>query len=193
MLLVALVGVKILGLLVVKGPPSGRIVWIGLGEIMASELHDAQSVIGAKWLKRQGFSVVATELSALGCREQADVIGFRSQCSVVIESKVSRADFLVDQKKPHRTDAGIGLYRFYICPPGMIRVDELPARWGLLYADGKKVIEVVRPQGNIWPGSGTTIGNWGQFQHSPDLVAERNVLFSISRRLVAGKSVLRAE
>lgn len=43
---------------------------------MSSELHDAQSNLGAKWLKRQGFAVVATELWALGCREQADAMAF---------------------------------------------------------------------------------------------------------------------
>jgi len=49
---------------------------------MASKLHGPQSVLGAKWFKRQGFSVVATELQALRCREQVNGIGFRSQCSM---------------------------------------------------------------------------------------------------------------
>lgn len=57
---------------------------------MPTELHDELAKIGAAWLKRNGFAVVATDLMALGCRERADVIGFRSQCSATIESKVSR-------------------------------------------------------------------------------------------------------
>jgi hypothetical protein len=116
---------------------------------MPSELHDELAKIGAAWLKRNGFVVVATDLTALGCRERADVIGFRSQCSATIEAKVSRSDFLADRKKPHREAGGIGLYRFYICPVDLIAADELPARWGLLYVDGKRVAEVARPRGNI--------------------------------------------
>lgn len=76
---------------------------------MPSELHDGLARIIAAWVKRNGFAVVATDLTALGCRERADVIGFRSQCSAAIESKVSRADFLADWKKPHREAGEIGL------------------------------------------------------------------------------------
>lgn len=155
---------------------------------MPSELHEDLSALAVKWVKRQGFSVIATDLSALGCRERADVVGFRSQCSIIVESKVSRGDFLADAKKPMRAAGGIGLYRFYICPPGLIRPEELPYGWGLLYGSGKKIEEVVRPQGNIWPGPNTTIDSWIPFQHEFDRQAERGILFSISRRLSAGKS-----
>lgn len=158
---------------------------------MPSALHDEQARLGAKWLKRQGFAVVATELKVLGVAEEVDAIGFRSQCSAVIESKISRSDFRADEKKPHRAAGGLGLYRFYICPVGLIQPAELPAKWGLLYADGKKVIEVVRPMGNIWPGLGTKFENWSRFQHDTDLDAERSVLFSISRRLAQGKPILK--
>jgi hypothetical protein len=58
---------------------------------MPTDLHDQLADLGAKWLERQGVAVIATDLTALGCRERADVIGFRSQCSATIESKVSRA------------------------------------------------------------------------------------------------------
>ncbi|MYM92406.1 hypothetical protein [Duganella vulcania] len=156
---------------------------------MPSELHNELSTIGAAWLKRNGFAVVATELTALGCRERADVIGFRSQCSATIESKVSRADFLADWEKPHREVGGIGLYRFYICPAGQIGADELPARWGLLYVDGKRVTEVARPRGNIWPGPKGNIAGWAEWQHEVDQDAEPSVLFSISRRLSLGQPI----
>lgn len=158
---------------------------------MPSELHDRLALLGAKWLKRQGFAVIATDLTSLGCRERADVIGFRSQCSATIESKVSRADFLADMRKPHRQAGGIGVYRFYICPPDLIRADELPARWGLLYGDGKRITEVVRPMGNVWPGVKTTVPGWQHWQHDSDQDAERSVLFSISRRLARGQPIMK--
>lgn len=158
---------------------------------MPSELHEALSDQGVKWFKRQGFGVIAADLAALGCRERADVIAFRSQCSAIMEAKASRADFLSDAKKPERKSGGIGLYRFYICPPGLIRPDDLPTGWGLLYGDGKKIVEVVRPKGNVWPGPGTKFESWAEFQHQNDPDAERSILYSISRRLIAGKPILK--
>jgi hypothetical protein len=59
--------------------------------------------------------------------------------SVVVEVKTSRSDFLADFKKPHRSGdtVGIGMYRYYMCPEGVIRPDELPERWGLLYVNNR--------------------------------------------------------
>jgi hypothetical protein len=157
-----------------------------------SEEHIRLTDLGAKWLKRNGFSVVATELTCFGSREQPDVIGFRSSCSAIIEVKVSRADFFADQKKPERGSGGLGIYRFYLCPEGLIRQDELPPRWGLLYAKGRSVDTVLKPAGNLWPPLqmhpelAEIAGDWIAFQHAPDLSAERQALFSIARRLSAG-------
>ena len=149
---------------------------------MPSELHQALVDLGERWLKRQGFAVVATELKALGCREQADVVGFRATCSAVIEAKASRSDFLADLKKPERREPalGIGVYRFFLSPPGVIALDDLPERWGLLHAVDSSVVEVHRPLGNIWPPFGSE--SWREWQHPSNLASERAVLFSIARR-----------
>ena len=53
--------------------------------------------------------------------------------TTLIEVKVSRSDFLRDRKKPHRQELGMGNYRYYCCPDGMIKPDELPENWGLFY------------------------------------------------------------
>lgn len=158
---------------------------------MPSLEHDNLIRLGTRWLKKQGFSVVATEISAVGSREQPDVVGFRSTCSAVIEAKVSRADFMADANKPERKTkgTGLGIYRFYICPYGMISVNELPPKWGLLYVRGNTVEDVLRPLGNIWPSLGQTVEGWNEFQHEPDLAKERAVLFSIARRLANGQPV----
>lgn len=42
----------------------------------------------------------------------------------------------------------MGAHRLYMCPPGLIGEQELPAGWGLLYAHEKKVERVVCPKGN---------------------------------------------
>ena len=153
---------------------------------LASECHDNLVRLGARWLKRNGFPVVATELKCSGSREQPDVIGFRSSCSAVIEVKVSRGDFAKDRQKPERATGGLGVYRFYLCPEGLIDPSELPEKWGLLEAQGRKVIPVVAPIGNYWPGVNAPsefVGSWSAFQHIPDHAAERSALFSIARRL----------
>lgn len=149
---------------------------------MPGEVHQQLVSMGERWLKKQGFSVVASELVAGGANEQADVIGFRSNCSAVVEAKASRADFLADRSKPHRCKGGMGVYRFYLCPEGIIRPEDIPNGWGLLHAVGRKVVDVVKPMGNMWPPYGYVIGDWGHFQHKPDADAERSVLFSIARR-----------
>lgn len=156
---------------------------------MASQQHIDLVALGAKWLKKQGFGVIATEIQAAFCREQADVVGFRSTCSAIIEAKVSRGDFLADAKKPERSSEGkgIGVYRFYLCPVGVIEPQDLPLKWGLLHEKGGKVIEVVRPLGNIWPGYGAD--HWKEWQHASSLESERAALFSIARRLAMGQSV----
>lgn len=161
-----------------------------MGRDMAvSDEHKRLTALGASWFRKNGFGVIATELTCFGSREQPDVIAFRSSCSAMIEVKVSRADFLADKKKPERTAGGLGLYRFYLCPEGMITPEELPPKWGLLYAKGRAVVAVVKGQGNLWPAlrvspaSEAVMGDWRDFQNEPNEDAERRALYSIARRL----------
>lgn len=67
--------------------------------------------------------------------ELADVIGFKNDFSTLIECKVSRGDFLKDKHKPFRAnpEKGMGDRRYYCCPKGLIKPEELPEGWGLLY------------------------------------------------------------
>lgn len=89
-----------------------------------------------KWLvKNGGVGVAFKELRSIA-NEIPDVIGFDSWQSILIECKASRSDFFADRKKGHRsTYNGMGNWRFYCCPTGMIQVNELPPRWGLIYVD----------------------------------------------------------
>ncbi len=52
--------------------------------------------------------------------------------TVLVECKVSRADFLADMAKPHRYSGGVGNWRYYVAPEGVISPDELLAKWGLV-------------------------------------------------------------
>ena len=81
--------------------------------------------------------------------EQPDVFAWCYWTTVMIECKVSHADFLADLKKPFRLkpESGIGRHRYYCCPEGIIKAEEVPEGFGLLYAiDGRlKLIKKAVP------------------------------------------------
>ena len=82
-----------------------------------------------------GTTIGAKEFSGGFQSERVDAILYNSGASFLIETKISRSDFLADAKKPFRVDPskGVGTYRYYACPEGLISVDELPEKWGLIY------------------------------------------------------------
>jgi len=75
-----------------------------------------------------------------------DAIVWKRAChSVLVECKLSRADFLADRGKLFRRkpEIGVGSERFYLVPRGLVRTEELPAGWGLL-AFHNRCIQMVR-------------------------------------------------
>lgn len=87
-----------------------------------------------RWLRSYRCGVVLSE-QACASGEMPDAIGWKQAChSVLVECKVSRSDFLVDREKPWRQkpERGVGSERFYLTLSGLIKVEELPAGWGLL-------------------------------------------------------------
>jgi len=92
-------------------------------------------------LRRYRCGVVLSE-QACASGEMPDAIGWKKAChSVLVESKVSRADFLTDRDKPFRQkpETGVGCERYYLAPTGLIRIDELPVGWGLLEVSGREI------------------------------------------------------
>jgi hypothetical protein len=113
--------------------------------------HDQLVAAGRRWLSRN-HGVVATELVS-GAGETPDVIGWSGTGgSTVIECKVSRSDFLADAKKYFRRtpNLGMGTFRYYLTPPGLLAVEELPERWGLLESSANgtriRVLRRAEPQ-----------------------------------------------
>jgi len=87
-----------------------------------------------RWLRVYRCGVVLSE-QACASGEMPDAIGWKRAChSVLVECKVTRADFLVDRAKPFRQkpEKGVGSERFYLTPPNLVQTTELPAGWGLL-------------------------------------------------------------
>lgn len=102
--------------------------------------------------------------------EIADVLGFSRQGSYMIEVKVSRSDFLRDKKKLFRRieERGVGNWRYYACPRGLIDALEVPDGWGLIYIyPNGKARQMIAPD-----------------RKKPDLQAEKNILYSYARRAV---------
>ena len=98
------------------------------------------------WLRRYRCGVVLSEQACVS-GEMPDAIGWKKAShSVLVESKVSRADFLADCDKPFRQnpETGVGCERYYLAPRGLIRIEELPAGWGLLETCGREM-ERVKP------------------------------------------------
>ncbi len=101
-----------------------------------------------EWLRREYRCGIILSEQYCATGEVPDAIGWKGQCkSVVVECKVSRADFLADAKKEFRLrpELGLGCERLYLAPSGTIRPEELPASWGLLEYAHREVRMVVKP------------------------------------------------
>ena len=108
------------------------------------------------WLKRpysrggHGCKVAIDECKTGWGGEIPDAIGYCytgqpvRDGTVLVECKVSRADFLADMAKPHRHSGGVGNWRYYMAPEGVISPDELPAKWGLVEVNARGHLKVRR-------------------------------------------------
>lgn len=137
--------------------------------------HAALCQRAERWLRSRGCGVTTVELVTYAA-ETPDVIGWRGGLSVVCEVKVSRSDFLRDAQKPSRACPGVGMgdWRIYVTPAGLLTPAEIPDGWGLLEAHGR----TLRPVHGIAPGN-----IWGCPPFVGNKRAEALVLCSLVRRL----------
>lgn len=117
--------------------------------------HQELCSLAVNWLQRApGRSGPACQVAFSEAKggwngEIPDAIGFRTAAddegSVVVEVKVSRSDYLADRSKAHRQDGalGMGLYRYFMAPEGIIAVHELPQGWGLVEVSPKAILRVL--------------------------------------------------
>ena len=85
------------------------------------------------WLRRYYKCGIILSEQYCATGEVPDVIAWKGFCkSVLVECKVSRADFLADATKPFRLkpEDGMGSQRFYLAPTGIIRAGDVPCHWG---------------------------------------------------------------
>lgn len=130
-----------------------------------------------RWLESIGCGVTFSELVTVNnSGEVPDAIGWRWGASVLVECKTSRGDFLADAKKSFRKNpaTGMGDWRLFLCPPGLIKPEELPTGWGLLYAHPKKIerVKCFKSNGGMHPTP-----------FAANKAAEQAMLLSALRRL----------
>jgi hypothetical protein len=111
-----------------------------------SPSHADLCVLARAWLKRPasrfgpGCIAAFSETGPIGSVELADAVGWTGliaktpAASTVVEVKVSRADFLADRNKSFRQNPseGIGDFRYYLVPRGLVQDADLPPKWGLI-------------------------------------------------------------
>lgn len=142
--------------------------------------HNDLVVHAARWTKSIGFSVVLTELKAVSdTGEIPDVLAFRNGVSLLAECKCSYADFMADGKKEFRflPGMGVGDWRFYFAPSGVIPESKLPEGWGLVELTEAGVVmrALGVPPNTRWISHKPFIGNKS---------AEVDMLVSALRRTV---------
>ncbi|MBS1903482.1 MAG: hypothetical protein JSS75_07260 [Bacteroidetes bacterium] len=128
-----------------------------------------------RWLLKSGCGIAFRELvAATQSGEIPDVIGFGNWKSVVIECKASRSDFLADKKKHFRQNPanGMGRFRLYCCGWGLIKPNELPDKWGLLWVGQKGTRAVINP-----------IGKREHCFEEFDIQSEQAMMYSALRRI----------
>lgn len=110
--------------------------------------------IAGRWLRNTlRCGVVLLEKPAFS-GEIPDAVGWKgpayaAEC-ILVECKVSRADFLADMKKPHRMHpASLGRRRWYMTDGHLVLPEEVPGDWGLVEFNGRtcrvKKLSGVRP------------------------------------------------
>lgn len=99
--------------------------------------HKELVSIAGRWLRNtEKCSVVLSELVSQA--EVPDAVGWKNRQSRLVECKATRSDFLADQKKharliiPKHYAFGMGTFRYYMVPEGLVVPSEVPKGWGLL-------------------------------------------------------------
>jgi hypothetical protein len=139
----------------------------------SSMTHSQLVARAVNWLRHQYHCGIILSEQSCATGEVPDAIGWKGLCrSVLVECKVSRADFLADARKPFRLSPqdGIGCERWYLAPPRLIGPHELPPHWGLLECARREVRVAVKASRRDQRGS---VG----------LMKEMNLLLASLRRV----------
>ena len=106
--------------------------------------HRELTARAEKWLRDEMECPIVLSNPKVFAGENPDVIGFYDGGeSFLIECKVSKQDFSKDKEKVFRRDPdeGMGFYRYYAVPDGLLQENKSPlVGWGLLvFGEGVEV------------------------------------------------------
>ena len=112
---------------------------------MKSKLHSDLQEKARNYLLDKSYWITDVEVMAGNYGSICDVWGMRSEIgnfeTCGIEVKVSRADFKKNKPKEYRTESCPMANRHYIlCPTGLIKIDEVHPKWGLLWWGGNRIV-----------------------------------------------------
>lgn len=126
----------------------------------SKEITHAELVsVAHTWLETQGCSLILLEPDAF-TQEKPDAIGWqKSGFSLVVECKVSKADFIKDKDKPFRKDLtrSLGSAKYFLTPKGLIGKNDIPKFWGLIEIDPSGKLKVIKFPEPVNPGTKTKI------------------------------------
>jgi len=104
-------------------------------------LHDKLCLKAEEWLRSVNCKVTFNKQFKVYSEngELPDAIGWREGISILVEVITCRPYFLADKSKAYRVypETGMGDWRFYLCPEGVINCEDLPKGWGLLHMNTK--------------------------------------------------------
>jgi hypothetical protein len=117
--------------------------------------HEDLRKRAVRWLAgTEHCGVVLSEITC-ACSERPDAVGWHANCSYSVECKASRSDFLANRNKIHvRTGRGVGQFRYFMTPKGLIRPGDLDdvgpdgvgvSDYGLLWcSEDSKVVTIIK-------------------------------------------------
>ncbi|MBU2723882.1 hypothetical protein [Acidithiobacillus ferridurans] len=139
-------------------------------------MHKDLCALARTWLQRPasrsgpGCAVAVSESGNWVNKEVVDAIGWRPYGeragSVLVEAKTSRSDFFADRAKKHRANSerGVGKYRYFMAPEGLLRMDEIPPQWGFITVNRRGHIKVVAGHVHLRRGEPDS---WAHPCHAP--------------------------
>lgn len=106
---------------------------------------EVQDAVASYFMTAGRMRIVCKEMRSK-LKEVPDIYGIDRLGTYMVEVKVTRKDFLADAKKTFRLrpKEGVGKWRYYACPAGVILESDLPPKWGLIYLHPDGKIEIVR-------------------------------------------------
>lgn len=106
---------------------------------------EVADIITAYFMASGRIRIICKEMRSK-LKEVPDIYAVDRRGTYMVEVKVSHKDFLADAKKPSRKrpKEGLGKWRYYACPEGIIKPEEVPPKWGLIYVYNDGSIEIIK-------------------------------------------------